>query len=189
MAPVKLISYEEFGRQFVSHAVTAERVAASMDEVAGGVTEMGPMPAGPGGLAEVKALGHIGSVRIVRSPGEQVTFDAILPIDLELEVRVALARHQYRADVAVALKLTVRTAEPLSLLIEIAPVVPRDISVDLHASGQVAAMLQKLGDMESEIRKQVADTVNERISSERAAAAREIDVLDLIDSSWTGPPT
>jgi len=49
------VTYEEFGRRFFDVAVTEDRVAAALAEIAGGEFEMGPMAQGPAGLAKVTA--------------------------------------------------------------------------------------------------------------------------------------
>lgn len=180
---VDFISYEQFGVRFVSHAVTPERVASFIGNTAGDEFEMGPMSAGPGGIAGVKAVGRIGAAEVARSPDDLLKFVATLPIDLELEVKLAGARHRYRGDVRVPLRLTVRTAEPLMLVIEVGPVAPADVDLQLRAAGAAAGMLQRMGDMDSEVRKQVARAVNERVSSDRARKGREIDIRALISKT------
>ncbi len=185
---MQFISYEQFGVRFVAQAVTEERVAASIGETAGRGVDVGPMPAGPGGLAEVRVTGSIGDPQVTKKEGQLLEFQAVLPIDLRLQVQLALTRHDYEAGVRVPLQLTVRTAEPLLLVIEVADVNPADVEVDLRASGSAASLLQRVGDMEAEVKKQVARTVNERMTSERARQAREIDVLRLIEESSPGSP-
>lgn len=185
---MQFITYEQFGPRFVASAVTEERVAASIAETAGRSVEEGPMPAGPGGLAEVRVNGVIGDPQVTKKTGEVLGFQAVLPIDLSLQVQLALTHHDFAADVRVPLQLTVRTAEPLLLVIQVADVNPADVDVDLRASGSAAALLQRFGDMESEVKKQVARTVNKRMTSASALAAREIDVLKLIEESSPDSP-
>lgn len=185
---MKFITYEQFGARFVSYAVTEERVAASIGGTAGREVEEGPMPAGPGGIAEVWVNGVIGDPQVIKKSGEVLGFQAVLPIDLRLQVQLALTRHDFEADVRVPLHLTVRTAEPLKLVIQVADVNPADVDVDLRASGSAAGLLQRIGDMESEVKKQVARTVNQRMTSASALAAREIDVLRLIEETSPDAP-
>ena len=54
------VTYEEFGRRFFDVAVTEERVAAALAEIAGDEFEMGPMAQGPAGIARVTAMGGFG---------------------------------------------------------------------------------------------------------------------------------
>ena len=185
---MQFITYEQFGPRFVAYAVTEERVAASIGETAGRRVEEGPMPAGPGGIAEVRVNGVIGDPQVIKKTGEVLGFQAELPIDLQLQVQLALTRHDFEADVRVPLQLTVRTAEPLKLVIQVADVNPADVDVDLRAAGSAAGLLQRIGDMESEVKKQVARTVNKRMTSASALAAREIDVLRLIEETSPDAP-
>jgi len=48
-------SYERFGSLFFEHAVTSERVLASLSGLVGKAIEIGPMGAGPGRVAKVTA--------------------------------------------------------------------------------------------------------------------------------------
>lgn len=178
------ISYEQFGSNFVTHAVTPHRVVDAIRQIAGEVIEVGPMPAGPAGVAQVTAVGRVGDPEVTTTVADLLTFTAILPIDLDLEVILALATNRYSGRMKVSLTLTVRTAEPLILVIDVEPLAADDIKVDLQAAGIAASVLQKIGDMENEIKRVVARTVNERVASDEARAAREIDLLALIEKAW-----
>ena len=135
---MNFISYEQFGVNFVALAVSEERVKASVADVAGDSFHIGPMGAGPGGVAVVQADGDIGSPVVEEVPGPPLKYTAKLPITLNLEVRLAAMPQRYRGDIVVPLSLSVRTAEPLMLLIEVEPVVPRDVNLDLRSSGMSA---------------------------------------------------
>ena len=178
------ISYEKFGVNFVRHAVTTERVAASIADTAGDRVDVDPMPAGPGGFATASATGHIGTVRVTPDPGEMLRFLAVLPIDLDLEIRFGPVTNRFTGLVEVPLSLTVRTAEPLTIAIDISPVTPSDIRVDLRSTSPGADMLQKVGNIDAEVQGHVARVVNERLASEKARAARIIDVAAQVDESW-----
>lgn len=178
------ISYEKFGVNFVRHAVTAERVAASLTEMAGDRVEVGPTAAGPGNIASATATGRIGAVRVTPDPGELVRFMAVLPIDLDLDVRLGPVSNRFTADVEVPLALTVRTAEPLTLVIDINNVTPSDVRVTLRSTSVGGDVLQRVGNMEAEVQTEVARTVNARLISKEARVARIIDVAALVEKSW-----
>jgi hypothetical protein len=180
---MSFISYEEFGVNFVQLAVTSERVKAAVEDAGGGSFQFGPMGVGPGGIAVVKADGQIGDVAVERIEGPELTFKANLPIDMNLEVRLAGVPNRYRGVIDVPLSLIVRTQRPLSLLIEVEPVDSRNISVDLRSDGMSAQMLQKVGNMDEEVQRQVARVVNERIGSEAAKSSREFDVGAMIEKA------
>jgi hypothetical protein len=178
------ISYEQFGVNFVRHAVTAERIAASIADVAGDKIDVGPTPAGPGGIATATSTGRIGTVRVTPSPGDLLGFDAVLPIELDLQVKLGPVSNGFRGLVEVPLKFTVHVADPLTFVIEVAPVVGKDIHVDLRSTGLGGDLLQQAGNLDGEVQGQVARMVNERMNTEKAKAARVIDVGALIEESW-----
>jgi hypothetical protein len=153
----------------------------------GGEVSVGPIPVGPGGLAVAEAVGRIGPVGVERMADRLVSFVASVPIDLSVEVRIAGARHRYSGNVSVPLRLTARTAEPLTLVIEMPDVVMRDVRVSLAASGVGARVLQRLGNVDDQVRRHVVQIANERLCSESARSARVIDVVALIDAAWDVP--
>jgi hypothetical protein len=174
------ISYEEFGINFVSLAVTPERVEEAVAKTAGDGFRIGPIAAGPGGIAVVSADGTIAEVRVDRIDGPMLRYQATLGIDLNLEVRLAGVPHRYRGEIEVPLSLVVQTADPLSLVIEVRPVSAADVSVDLRSAGISASVLQRVGNMQEEVRKQVVDTVNRRVSSEDARRSRHFDIASML---------
>ncbi len=178
------ISYERFGVNFVRYAVTAERIAASIAEVAGETIDEGPTPVGPGGVATARSTGRIGTVRVISRPGELVGFDAVLPIELDLDIKMGPVSNRYKGLVEVPLKLTANAAQPLQLIVEIAPVVGKDIKVDLRSTSVGADLLKRVGDVDAEVQAQVARIVNAKMNTPTARAARVIDVGALIDESW-----
>ena len=178
------ISYEQFGVNFVRHAVTAERIAASITEQAGATIDEGPTPAGPGGIATATSTGRIGTVRVIPNPGDLVRFDAVLPIELDLEVKLGPVANRFRGLVEVPLRFTVHVAQPLMLVIEIAPVVGNEVRVDMRSTSVGTDVLQRVGNIEAEVQGQVARIVNQKMSTDQAKAARIIDVGALVDESW-----
>jgi hypothetical protein len=180
------ISYEQFGVNFVTYVVTPERVGATIARLAGSGVEAGPMPAGPGGAASVTATGRIGEIRPrIDFTSDRLAFEATIPIDLQLEVRVAGAAHRYRGRVEVPLRLGVRAVDPVTLVIDVEPVQVDQVTVELSADGLRAKLLQRLGDVDSEVRRTVVSIVNQRLASDEAAAARVLDILGYVDKAWT----
>lgn len=180
---VDRISYEQFGVNFVEAAVTVERIEEAIGETSGDPVDVGPMPAGPGGIATVKATGQVGFPVVHKIEGPTIKFHATLPIDLQLDITVAAVPQRYTGEVEVPLSLSVHTVSPLTLVIDVKPVVARDIKVDLASSGLGAGMLQRVGNVDDEVRKQVAKVVNERIGSDKAQASRVIDVGRMIENA------
>lgn len=184
------ITYERFGVNFVRHVVTPERVAETIARVSGGEVNAGPMAAGPGGAASVTAKGRIGDIEVrVASAKERLAFDAVIPIDLQLEVRVAGTAHRYRGQVRVPLQLRVRAVEPVTLVIDVDPVLSDKVEVELSATGMRAKFLQRLGGMDDEVRRSVAGIVNERLASDPARDVRNLDILSFVDDAWSPGPS
>ncbi len=178
------ISYERFGVNFVRHAVTAEKIAPAIADVAGDTVAVGPLAAGPGGIASVSATGRIGTIAVRPEPGELLRFVATMPIDLDLDVRIGPVVNRYSGKVEVPLAMTARVAEPLTLVIDVDPVIAGDIRVTLQPENPGGDLLQRLGNMDAEVRSQVARFVNDRLTSDEAVAARTIDVAAIIDDAW-----
>jgi hypothetical protein len=182
------ISYEQFGANFIEYAVTTERIGAALAEVAGDVIRVGPMAVGPVSAASVDAEGRIKEPEITRHGGSPLTFAAVLPVGLSLDVKVAGVNHHYDARLRIPLRLTIRTAEPITLVIDVARVSSRDIDVHLRADGMRAKVLSRLGNVEDEIRRQVARFVRERVDSPQGEQARRVEILPLIDRAWRSDP-
>lgn len=180
------ISYERFGVNFVTHVVTAERVGATIARLAGTEVRAGPMAAGPAGAASVTASGRVGEIRPQPTfRQESLGFEATIPIDLRLDVRVAGASHRYQGAVRVPLHLSVRAVAPVTLVIDVEPVLADDVQVELAADGLRAKVLQRLGNVDEEVRRAVASIVNERLDSEEAQEVRLLDMLSYVDIAWT----
>jgi hypothetical protein len=179
------ITFEELGVNFVTNVVTPQRVAETIAHVAGREVKVGPMNAGPGGAASVSAVGAVGTVTAVNVfRAGPLSFDATIPIDINLEVRVAGASHRYTGKLTVPLHITLRAIAPVILRFDIDPVRAEEVGVALSAEGLRAKVLQKIGDMDDEVRRAVASTVTERLGSPQAMAAREIDILQRVSDVW-----
>ena len=178
-------TYADFGAAFVPLAVSDERVRSAVAEIAGDTIEVGPLPAGPGGVAGARAKGTIREVVIEADrSGEPLRFAVTLEVDLTLRVEVAGVPHRYQADVVVRLRLSVWARPPLGLFIDVAPFGAADVTCRVRADGVRAKVLQRLGRVDDEIRANVARVVNERLASDAGRAAREIDLLPLIEQAW-----
>lgn len=179
------ISYEQLGVNFVTHVVTPERVAATIGHVAGSEVRVGPMNAGPGGAASVSAVGTIGTVSATNAwRVGPLSFDALIPIAITLDVRIAGASHRYSGKLSVPLHISLRALAPVTLSFDIEPVRPEEVGVELSAEGMRAKVLQRIGGMDDEVRRAVAATVTERLDSPPARAAREIDILMRVIDVW-----
>ncbi|MCX5043874.1 hypothetical protein OG921_11925 [Aldersonia sp. NBC_00410] len=181
------ISYESFGRRFFELAVSPERVAAAFGQLAGSSFDFGPIGAGPGRLVKVSARVHVGSPTLVRDDGETISFDLSIPIRLHLLIDLSVDKQRFDVDGDVALRLTVRAAEPLRVLIDVDEPDVRDVHIDVRAETLRGSVLRALGSVDDEIKRFVARYIAKEIHKPHIEAARTIDVIDQIDRAWSAP--
>lgn len=177
------LSYHAFGEAFVWSAVTPERVVATVAKLAGDSVEIGPLRAGPGGAASVKARGTIGTPVADELASDVLAYAVRLPVDLALEVRVG-AVGNFQASGHIELRLSVRTVEPLTIVIDVDPVEPSDAKFTITSRGMQSKLLQRAGDVEGQIREHAAAYVNDQISRSDVLRYKQIDLLPLIESTW-----
>ena len=67
------VSYEQWALEFFAEAINEERVLDAVRTIAGQQIEFGPVSAGPGGIATVKAYGEIKQPSATLIPGEHVS--------------------------------------------------------------------------------------------------------------------
>jgi hypothetical protein len=178
------VTYEEFGRRFFEAAVTEERVAAALTEIAGDEFVMGPMAQGPGGLAKVTARVRIQQPHARRTLGDTITFAIRIPLVIELTVDLWLDKQRFTVDGDIALRASARAAEPLMIVIDVAKPRPSDIAVHVTATSVRGEILRILAGVDGEIRRFVAAYVAEEIDSPASQEAKIIDVSGQVDSAW-----
>ena len=178
------VTYEEFGRRFFDIAVTEERVAAALAEIAGDEFEMGPMAQGPGGLAKVTARVKVNQPHVRRNLGETLTFAIRIPLEIELIVDLRIDRQRFKVDGDIALRATARAAEPLLLVIDVAKPRPSDIAVHVTSKSVRGEILRIIGGIDTEIRRFIAAHVAEEVDSPASQQAKVIDVAEAVSSAW-----
>jgi hypothetical protein len=181
---VEQLSYAEFGAAFVAQAVSAERVAEVLARITGDSITVGPLAAGPGGAARATCLGTLAPPVLRRTGAEPLTYDVRLPVTVALSVDVAGSTHRYDGTLEVRFAIEVRTEAPLTLVVVPARVTARDVTCDLAAKGLRAKAVAAIGDLDGEVRREVADYVNARMEGEDAAAVTRIDLVPVIESAW-----
>lgn len=178
------VTYEEFGRRFFDVAVTEERVAAALAEIAGDEFEMGPMAQGPGGIARVTAKVKIQQPHVRRNLGETLTFAIRIPLEIELIVDLRVDKQRFKVDGDIALRATARAAEPLLLVIDVAKPRPSDISVHVTSKSMRGEILRIIAGVDTEIRRFIAAYVAEEVDSPGSQQAKIIDVAVAVASAW-----
>ncbi|GAC56031.1 hypothetical protein GOHSU_02_01770 [Gordonia hirsuta DSM 44140 = NBRC 16056] len=180
------VSYEEFGRNFFEVAVTESRIAAAFSAIAGEEFQVGPLPAGPGGVVKVVADVRIAEPQIARTVGELITFTVELPLAIGLLIDLKLDRIHYDVAGLITLPLTVRCAKPLELRIEVDPPAPRDVFVDVNSRNMRGEIIRNLAQVDAEIRRVIAKTVAEEIDKPEVRRARYIDVAQELSRALEG---
>jgi hypothetical protein len=185
------IEYADWGEGFFRTAVSAERVLAGVNVLAGQVIDVGPMGVGPGRMVKVTATGQIGTAAGERVSDAPVSFRVQLPVSLEFAINLGVDTHRFVADIVVPLVLTARARADLAIVLDVAPPTAAEVVVRLKAQGLRASITQHAANVEGELRRFVAKYVTREIDKPYVRAARLIDVSGAIDKAVTtlGPRT
>jgi hypothetical protein len=175
------MSYAEFGAAFVREAVTPERIKAVIRGVTDEAVRVGPIPAGPGGVASANAVGRIGEPLIVVTGHDPLGYQVSLPVELDVDATVAGTKHHFDVEATVQVSFAVALAPPLSICIVPESPTYRDVDVVVHPKGVQAKLVARAGNVERELRKHIARYVRERIATE-VAAFSEVDLLPLMSA-------
>ncbi|MFD8249825.1 hypothetical protein [Nocardia sp. NPDC059691] len=182
--PDDSISYADFGRRFLEYAASEARIAGAFDQLTGSAFDFGPIGVGPGRLAKVTAQVRLGSSRLSRRDDETITFELIILLEVDLLLHLAVDRHRFHVQGTVHLHLTVRTAAPLRVVIDIAEPRSADVHVDVAAATRRGQLLRVLAGVDHEIRRFVARYISAEIRKPHIAAVRDIDVAQRLDEAW-----
>lgn len=178
------VSYEQWGVAFFTEAVSRERILGAVDTLAGQPIDFGPIGVGPGKIAKVRAFGAIGSASAERLDSSEISYRVELPVDLTFELDLQVETHTFHADVLVPLTLTARAVEGVRVYVEVAPPRSSDVQVQVRAEGIRASIMQRIANIEGELRRFVARYVAREVSKPHIQAARLIDVAGAIDRAW-----
>jgi hypothetical protein len=176
-----LIDYGEWGRRFFAAAVTEERVLSGVNAMAGQQIEFGPLGVGPGRVAKVTAVGHIGTASGTRGSLDPVQIDVRLPVTLQFKLDLGVDVHRFDADVEVPLRLSARARDDLAIFIDVDPPTKDDITVALRAKGLRATVTQYAANVDGELRRFIAKYVGRELEKPKIMAARVIDIHAAID--------
>ena len=178
------ITYQEWGIDFFLEAISEERVLGAVNTIAGQPIDFGPMSAGPGGIAKVRAYGDIGRAIATRLRGDRIAYRVLLPVDLTFEVDLQVEKQQFEAELLVPLTLTAVARSGLRIFIEATPPTASEVQVELQAKGLRASVLQRVAEVEGELRRFVARYVAPSWTSRTSARPAIIDVSRAIDQAW-----
>jgi hypothetical protein len=177
-APEQLtfIRYADFGRRFFELAVTRERVQHAVTGVAGRPIDVGPIGVGPLNLIKVRANGTVGTLRVSDRSADEVAFDVVVPVQLDMFVEIGFDRHRFNALVQIDLVVTARAASPLRIVLDVDPPTRRNVHVQVRADGLRASVLQVVAGVDRELKRTVTRYVRGELDTPAIRAARVIDV-------------
>jgi len=180
----EFVSYQQWGLDFFAEAVSEDRILGAVNNIAGQPIDFGPMGVGPGKIAKVRAYGEIGAATAHRLDGGQIAYRVELPVSLNFELNLQVETLVFHAELLVPLTLTARAVEGVRIFISIDPPRSSDIQVRVQAEGIRASIMQRVADVEGELKRFVAKYVARETSKPHIEAARLIDVSAAIDKAW-----
>lgn len=184
VSEAEYVSYETWGNAFFRAAVTADRVAGGVAALSGQPIDFGPIGVGPARLAKISATGSIGEAAITPESGEALAYRVEIPVTLDFELGLPDGTHRFHADLLVPLVLTARALSGVRIFIEVTPPQARDVVATVRAEGLRASLVQRIANVEVELRRFVAKYVTRELSKPAVAQARLIDVGASIEKAW-----
>jgi hypothetical protein len=181
----EFVSYEQWGADFFAEAISGARILGAVNNIAGQPIDFGPIGVGPGKIAKVRAFGAIGSATAERIDSDQISYRVDLPVDLTFELNLQVETHTFHADLLVPLTLTARALDGVRVYIDVAPPRSADVQVQVQAEGIRASIMQRVANIEGELRRFVARYVAREVAKPHIEAARLIDVAAAIDRAWS----
>lgn len=182
--PDDFVSYQQWGLDFFAEAVSEDRILAAVNNIAGQPIDFGPMGVGPAKIAKVRAYGQIGAASANRLEGPQISYRVELPVSLTFEVDLQVETHTFRAELLVPLTLTAQAVEGVKIFITIDPPHSSQVEVKVQAEGIRATIMQRVVNIEAELKRFVAKYVARETAKPHIEEARVIDVSAAIDKAW-----
>jgi hypothetical protein len=134
-------------------------------------------------VASATATGTIGEPLVEQTSADSTAYCVHLPVDLELVVTLSGSHHHYTAEADIEIRIAARLEPPLSICIEPTPPTHRDVTVKVHPKGLQAKVVGRMGDIDSELRREIAEYVTDRITTD-AAQYTNVDLRPIIHAAW-----
>ena len=179
------ITYSEWGAAFFERAVTAERVLAGVNVLAGQPIDVGPLGIGPGRLVKLTAHGEIGTAVGERTADDPVAFDVRVPAAFDFAIDLGMDVQRFSAGVVVPLSVAATAHEDLSIFLSVTPPTPAQVSVSLQPQGLRASITQYAAGVDGELKRFVSRYVARELDQDHVRRALTIDVSGLIDQAMT----
>lgn len=181
------IGWAEFGKRLVEEIITADRVQQTLAAtVAGDFDTSVKIAAGFVSASGRGSVWRIDADRLEPSgDGEDdLSFHAFLHTDLDLVVRVSGVPYRYKGAAMVQLHLRAVVRTNLTIFIEIPQVRFEDVTLELRPIGRVAGILDQIGGVSDQVRREIVRFANRRKDEPAALAARVIELGPTIDAEW-----
>lgn len=179
------VDYAAWGVAFFRSAVSAERVLAGINVLAGQPIDVGPIGVGPGRVVKIRATGAIGQAVGARVGEDPVSFRIELPVALEFAIDLGVDTQRFVADIDVPLVLTARARRDLAIVLDVTPPTAQQVVVRVQAQGVRASITKRAANVEGELQRFVASYVARELDKPYVVAARTIDVSGAIDKAIT----
>jgi len=177
----RTISYEEFGRRFVESVLTADRIEKTLERVVKGSFDTSMKLAA--GIVRADGSGDVTRVEVDLVAGASL-FRAQIFARLDLAVRISGVPHRYEGKARIELELRPELREDMTIFIDVAKVDAEDVTLELVPHGRVAGLLDQLGSVAEQARREVARFVNQKKDSKEALKERSIEIIPAIEAEW-----
>jgi len=179
------LDYAEFGQLFFETAVTEARIRGAFERFQQRPINFGPQAGGPRGMAQISGQGSLDDVDIKRTGRSPLVFALVLPVRMDIAVRLTGITYNFAAVLSIPLTLTARARRPLVINLDVTPPATKDIGVDLKPRGRSGAMLARMADMTNEIQRYAAKYASQEIEGPAVRALCEIDIAHRLEKSWS----
>jgi hypothetical protein len=177
-----VIGYEEFGRRFVEHILTADRVEKTFERIVVGSFDTSTRLAA--GIVRADGTGRVTRVEVDLIADASLLFRAQIFAELKLGVRLSGVRHRYRGRARIELELRPVLHDDLTIFIDVPDVTDEAVTLELDPLGRVAGLLDQLGSVAAHTRREIARFVNATKGRADALAERRIEIVPAIEAEW-----
>jgi hypothetical protein len=80
--------------------------------------------------------------------------------------------------------LTAHTQGDVTIEIDIGDVVARDIELDLRPMGTAAAIIERIGEVSEQVKREIAQLVNVRKDDPKLDPLRKLELAGTIEEEW-----
>jgi hypothetical protein len=169
----------QFAARFRTRAVTAQRLQDTLDGLAATPLQFGPVRLGP---IELAINGSLGTAEITPTPSG--SFDVAVSASAALTVWVG-TRIRLACDLVIRLNVRPRYADPLLIVIDMAPICADDVTIRTQASGLVAMIPGLVDTVLAEARGIIADQIDALLDTERLRSSRVICIGARLEPDGT----